>query len=327
MKAGTTMSKHDHDHGHNHTHGLKREGNRSALTWAFGITAFIMVAEAVGGWLTNSLALMSDAGHMLSDAASLGLSLVAIHFAAKAASPSKSYGYRRMEILVSLANGAALFLIAVAIAWEAWHRLFEPPTVASAPMMVIAVIGLLANLASAWVMLRQGDVKDNLNLRSAYLHVLGDALGSVGAIVAGALMYLFGWYIADPIVSVLVSLLILRGAWGVVSQSVHILMEGAPAGADVEAIVSALESIEGVCNVHDVHVWTVTSGYDVFSGHIVVRKGTDISRVIEQGSILLDKDFGIRHSTIQALEEDADCRNLSCRGGECPFELAPQAGS
>ena len=327
------MSNHDHDHGHNHahdhSHGLKREGNRSALIWAFGITAFIMVAEAVGGWLTNSLALMSDAGHMLSDAASLGLSLVAIHFAAKASSPAKSYGYRRLEILVSLANGAALFLIAVAIAWEAWHRLFEPPTVASAPMMGIAVIGLLANLVSAWVMLRQGDVKDNLNLRSAYLHVLGDALGSVGAIVAGALMFLFGWYIADPIVSVLVSLLILRGAWSVVSQSVHILMEGAPAGADVEAIVSALESIEGVNNVHDVHVWTVTSGYDVFSGHIVVKKGTNISRVIEKGSAMLEKDFRIRHSTIQVLEEDADCRNLSCRGGECPFELAPtpQAGS
>ena len=325
------MSDHNHDHGHNcdhghghsHSHGLKREGNRSALIWAFGITAFIMVAEALGGWLTNSLALMSDAGHMLSDAASLGLSLVAIHFAAKAASPSKSYGYRRLEILVSLANGAALFIIAVAITWEAWHRLFQPPTVASAPMMGIAVIGLLANLASAWVLLRQGDVKDNLNLRSAYLHVLGDALGSVGAIVAGALMYLFGWYIADPIVSVLVSLLILRGAWGVVSQSVHILMEGAPAGADVESIVEALESIEGVNNVHDVHVWTVTSGYDVFSGHIVVKKGTDISRVIEKGSTMLEKDFGIRHSTIQVLEEDADCRNLNCRGGECPFELAP----
>ncbi len=324
------MSGHDHDHGHdghNHSHGLKREGNRSALTWAFGITAFIMVAEAVGGWLTNSLALMSDAGHMLSDTASLGLSLVAIHFAAKAASPSKSFGYRRLEILVALANGAALFAIAIAITWEAGHRLFEPPAVASAPMMGIAVIGLLANLASAWVLLRQGDVKDNLNLRSAYLHVLGDALGSVGAIVAGALMYFFGWYIADPIVSVLVALLILRGAWGVVSQSVHILMEGSPAGADVQAIVTALESIEGVCNVHDVHVWTVTSGYDVFSGHIVVCKGTDISRVIEKGSMLLEKDFGIRHSTIQVLGEDADCRNLSCRGGECPFELAPQAGS
>lgn len=318
---------HDHGHGHDHSHGLKRDGNRSALAWAFGITAFIMVAEAVGGWLTNSLALMSDAGHMLSDTASLGLSLVAIHFAAKAASPDKSFGYRRLEILVALANGAALFVIAVAITWEAWHRLFEPPTVASAPMMGIAVIGLLANLASAWVLLRQGDVKDNLNLRSAYLHVLGDALGSVGAIVAGALMYFFGWYITDPIVSVLVALLILRGAWGVVSQSVHILMEGSPAGADVPAIVAALESIEGVCNVHDVHVWTVTSGYDVFSGHIVVTKGTDIGQLIVKGSAMLEKDFGIRHSTIQVLEEDSDCRNLNCRGGECPFELRLQAKS
>jgi len=167
-------------------------------------------------------------------------------------------------------------------------------------------------------------VKDNLNLRSAYLHVLGDALGSVGAIVAGALMYLYGWYIADPIVSVLVALLILRGAWGVVSQSLHILMEGAPSGLDVEAMVAALESIEGVCNVHDVHVWTVTSGYDVFSGHIVVSKGTDIGQLVAKGSEKLEKDFGIRHVTIQVLEADSDCRNLSCRGGECPFELAPQ---
>ena len=317
----------EHDHKHDHSHGINRAGNHSALVWAFGITLVIMIAEVLGGWLTNSLALLSDSGHMLGDAASLGLSLIAIRFATKAASPRKSYGYRRLEILAALANGVALFLIAIAITLEAWHRLFEPPTVASAPMMGIAVIGLLANLASAWVLLHQGDVKDNLNLRSAYLHVLGDALGSVGAIVAGALMYLYGWYIADPIVSVLVALLILRGAWGVVSQSLHILMEGAPAGADVEAIVFALESIEGVCNVHDVHVWTVTSGYDVFSGHIVVCKGTDISRVIEKGAALLEKDFGIRHSTIQVLGEEADCRKMSCRGGECPFELSPQAGS
>ena len=323
------MNEHDHKHKHKHDHNheLIRAGNHSALVWAFGITLVIMIAEVLGGWLTNSLALLSDSGHMLGDAASLGLSLIAIRFATKAASPRKSYGYRRLEILAALANGVALFLIAIAITWEAWHRLFEPPTVASAPMMGIAVIGLLANLASAWVLLHQGDVKDNLNLRSAYLHVLGDALGSVGAIVAGALMYLYGWYIADPIVSVLVALLILRGAWGVVSQSLHILMEGAPAGADVEAIVFALESIEGVCNVHDVHVWTVTSGYDVFSGHVVVCKGTDISRVIEKGSALLEKDFGIRHSTIQVLGEEADCRKMSCRGGECPFELSPQAGS
>ena len=313
--------KHEHAHGHDHGHGIggKREGNAVALRWAFGITTVILVAEAVGGWLTNSLALLSDAGHMLSDSASLGLSLLAIHFAKKPASASKSYGYRRLEILAALANGVALFVIAVAISWEAAHRLFDPPPVASLPMMGIAGIGLAANLASAWVLLHQGDVKDNLNLRSAYLHVLGDALGSVGALLAGALMYLYGWYVADPIVSVAVALLILRGAWGVVSQSLHILMEGTPTGSNIEAMVASLETIPGVCNVHDVHVWTVTSGYDVFSCHLVVSKGTNITKVVATGAELLERQFGIRHTTIQVLEDDADCRELNCRGGECPF--------
>ena len=312
---------HEHAHGHDHGHGIggKREGNTSALRWAFGITTVILVAEAVGGWLTNSLALLSDAGHMLSDAASLGLSLLAIHFAKKPASVSKSYGYRRVEILAALANGVALFVIAVAISWEASHRLFDPPPVASLPMMGIAGIGLAANLASAWVLLHQGDVKDNLNLRSAYLHVLGDALGSVGALLAGALMYFYGWYVADPIVSVAVALLILRGAWGVVSQSLHILMEGTPTGSNIEAMIASLETIPGVCNVHDVHVWTVTSGYDVFSCHLVVSKGTNITKVVAAGAELLERQFGIRHTTIQVLEDDADCRELNCRGGECPF--------
>lgn len=313
--------KHEHAHGHDHGHGIggKREGNAVALRWAFGITTVILVAEAVGGWLTNSLALLSDAGHMLSDAASLGLSLLAIHFAKKPASLSKSYGYRRLEILAALANGVALFVIAVAISWEAAHRLFDPPPVASLPMMGIAGIGLAANLASAWVLLHQGDVKDNLNLRSAYLHVLGDALGSVGALLAGVLMYLYGWYVADPIVSVAVALLILRGAWGVVSQSLHILMEGTPTGSNIEAMIASLETIPGVCNVHDVHVWTVTSGYDVFSCHLVVSKGTNITKVVAAGAELLERQFGIRHTTIQVLEDDADCRELNCRGGECPF--------
>ena len=313
------MSGQHHEHAHGHGIGVKREGNASALRWAFGITTVILVAEAVGGWLTNSLALLSDAGHMLSDAASLGLSLLAIHFAKKPASASKSYGYRRLEILAALANGVALFVIAVAISWEAAHRLLAPPPVASLPMMGIAGIGLAANLASAWVLLHQGDVKDNLNLRSAYLHVLGDALGSVGALLAGALMYFYAWYIADPIVSVAVALLILRGAWGVVSQSLHILMEGTPAGSNIEAMIASLETIPGVCNVHDVHVWTVTSGYDVFSCHLVVDKGTNITKVVATGAELLERQFGIRHTTIQVLEDDADCRELNCRGGECPF--------
>jgi cobalt-zinc-cadmium efflux system protein len=313
--------QHECAHGHDHGHeiGKRREGNVIALCWAFGITTVILVAEAVGGFLTNSLALLSDAGHMLSDAASLGLSLLAIHFAKKPASASKSYGYRRLEILAALANGVALFVIAVAISWEAAHRLFAPPPVASLPMMGIAGIGLAANLASAWVLLHQGDVKDNLNLRSAYLHVLGDALGSVGALLAGALMYFYGWYIADPVVSVAVALLILRGAWGVVSQSLHILMEGTPTGSNIEAMIASLETISGVCNVHDVHVWTVTSGYDVFSCHLVVSKGTNITKVVAAGAELLERQFGIRHTTIQVLEDNADCRELNCRGGECPF--------
>jgi len=189
-------------------------------------------------------------------------------------------------------------------------------------MIGIAVIGLLANLASAWVLLHQGDVKNNLNLRSAYLHVMGDALGSVGAIAAGAVMYFYGWYIADPIVSLAVALLILKGAWGVVSQSLHILMEGTPAGTNIEAMVLSLETIPGVSNVHDVHVWTVTSGYDVFSGHFVVKKGVNITRVVTEGSALLERQFGIRHITIQALEEDKDYSELNCHGGECPFEDA-----
>ncbi len=319
----------DHEKGkdhHGHNHGITRKGNKFALAGAFGITTVILFAEALGGWLTNSLALMSDAGHMLSDAASLGLSLIAIHYAAKPASYAKSFGYRRLEILAALANGMALFVIAVAIAWEAWQRLFEPPPVASLPMIGIAVVGLMANLASAWILLHQGDVKENLNLRSAYLHVLGDALGSIGAIAAGALMYAYDWYIADPIVSVFVALLILRSAWSVVAQSLHILMEGAPAGADVGAIVEALEALEGVCNVHDVHVWTVTSGYDVFSGHIVVRQGVSAVQIIGAGNALLESRFGIRHTTLQVLDEHADCRDMNCRGEECPFAHGKEMG-
>lgn len=313
------MSKH-HDHGRVHSRGGNSSGNQRALGWAFAITTVIMFLEAAGGWLTNSLALLSDAGHMLSDAASLGLSLLAIHFASRPASLSKSYGYRRLEILAALANGITLFVIASAIGWEAWHRLWAPPLVSSLPMIGIAVIGLLANLASAWVLLHQGDVKNNLNLRSAYLHVMGDALGSVGAIAAGVVMYFYGWYIADPIVSLVVALLILKGAWGVVSQSLHILMEGTPAGTNIAAMVSSLETIPGVANVHDVHVWTVTSGYDVFSGHVMVEKGANITRVVTEGSALLERQFGIRHITIQALEEDNDCRGLNCHGETCPFE-------
>ncbi|MDR3560249.1 MAG: cation diffusion facilitator family transporter [Negativicutes bacterium] len=314
---------HDHDqhnhHDHGHSHGIRREGNKKGLTIALVITFGIMTAEAVGGWMTNSLALLSDSGHMLSDVGSLALSLLAVWFAAKPASPSKSYGYHRFEILAALFNGLALFAIAVVIIWEAYSRFSEPPVVDSGPMMVIAFIGLVANLISAWVLLRKGDVKGNINLRSAYLHMISDALGAVGAIVAGFFMYQFGWYIADPIISVVVSLMILKGAWSVVRQSVHILMEGTPGKADTAEIAGVLAALNGVVNVHDVHIWTVTSGYEVFSCHMLVRKGISGSQILARAVPLMEQQFGLRHTTIQVVEEDADVSCWGCRGGVCTF--------
>lgn len=263
------------------------------------ITATIMVLEFAGGLLTNSLALLSDSGHMLSDASSLALSLVAFWFAARPASPSKTYGFYRFEILAALFNGVTLFLIAGFIMWEAYQRFNEPPEVSSLPMILIASVGLLANLLSAYALIRKGDVKNNLNLRSAYLHVLGDALGSVGAVAAGILMLAFGWYIADPIISVLVSLLILRSAWGVIKHTVHILMEGTPATIDREKVSATLASVPGVLDVHDLHIWTITSGMDSLSCHLLVADDTDQQAVLQQALGLIEKKFKIEHATIQ----------------------------
>ncbi|WP_088006470.1 cation diffusion facilitator family transporter [Indiicoccus explosivorum] len=284
--------------GHHH-HGTQREANRKGLTIALAITVGIMVLEFFGGLFTNSLALLSDSGHMLSDASSIALSLAAIWFAGRAASPNKTYGYYRFEILAALFNGVTLFIMAGFIIYEAFERLSEPPEVAGAAMLGIAAIGLAANLLSAWSLQRKSDVKDNINLKSAYLHILGDALGSVGAIVAGILMITLEWYIADPIISVLVSLLILRSAWGVLWESVNILMEGAPATIDPEEITRLLGGISGVEDVHDLHVWTVTSGIDSFTCHLLVIPDADEQRVLEEAVGIMRSEFKIEHTTIQ----------------------------
>jgi cobalt-zinc-cadmium efflux system protein len=211
-------------HNHDHVHD-QREGNKKGLIIALAITTGIMILEFFGGLFTNSLALLSDSGHMLSDASSLALSLIAIWFASRPPSPNKTYGYYRFEILAALFNGITLFLISGFIIYEAIQRFNEPPSVSSGTMILIASIGLIANVLSAVSILKKGDVKSNINMRSAYLHIIGDALGSVGAIIAGIVMLVFDWYIADPIISVLVALLILKSAWGVLTQSIHILME------------------------------------------------------------------------------------------------------
>jgi cobalt-zinc-cadmium efflux system protein len=303
---------HHHDHTHSHHHFEEsREGNKKGLIIALLITAGIMFLEFFGGLLTNSLALLSDSGHMLSDASSLLLSLIAIWFASKPPSANKTYGFYRFEILAALFNGITLFIVAGFIVWEAFGRFFEPPTVASGSMMMIASIGLLANLISAWTLMRKGDVKNNVNLRSAYLHILSDAIGSVGAILAGMVMLLFNWYIADPLISVVVAFLILKSAWGIIQHSVHILMEGTPLTINQEEVKTVLESIDGVINVHDLHIWTITSGLDSLSCHILIQDNKNNQEILQQAINTIKNTFKIEHTTIQI--ETIDIQHNECK--------------
>lgn len=285
---------HHHDH-----HSTIPSGNQLGLKGALLITAGIMILEFFGGLLTNSLALLSDAGHMLSDTGALALSLLAMWFASKPPSPGKTYGFYRLEIIAALFNGLALFIIAGIISWEAWQRFWAPPEVNSLPMMLIALTGLVANIVSAWFLHRHGDVKDNMNLKSAYLHVLGDALGSLGAIAAGGAMYIFGWYLADPLISVAVALLILKSAWGIIDDSLHILMEGTPLTVSTEAVKTALTKIDGVQNVHDLHIWTITSGLDSLSCHLLVSSERNSQEILQEAIDLIAAQFKIQHTTIQ----------------------------
>lgn len=294
----------DHHHGDSHSHdglGHHHHGpnNKAGLLIALIVTSTIMVLEFVGGLLTKSLALLSDSGHMLSDAGALTLSLIAMWFAAKKPSKSKTYGFHRFEILAALLNGVTLFVIAAFIVAEAIERFAAPPEVASGSMILIATIGLLANLTSAYFLMRKGDVEGNVNVRSAYLHVIGDALGSVGAIVAGILMLAFQWYIADPIISVVVALLILKSAWGIIKTTVHILMEGAPAAIKPEAITSMLMQIEGVKSAHDLHIWTITSDQHSLTIHLVVEDTADSQLILQQALRQLEQQFNLKHATIQ----------------------------
>jgi cobalt-zinc-cadmium efflux system protein len=285
---------------HNHNHfSDKREGNKKGLIIALIITTSIMILEFFGGLFTNSLALLSDSGHMLSDASSLALSLAAIWFASRPASPTKTYGYYRFEILAALFNGITLFLISGFIVYEAIQRFNEPPTVSSGTMILIACIGLIANAISAVSLLKKADVKENINMKSAYLHIIGDALGSVGAIIAGILMLVFDWYIADPIISVLVALLILKSAWGVLQQSIHILMEGTPTTLNRNETLELLKGIDGVLDVHDLHIWTITSGMDSLSCHMVISENEDEQVVLQKAIHLVQERCKIEHTTIQ----------------------------
>ncbi|MDT8901429.1 cation diffusion facilitator family transporter [Anaeroselena agilis] len=288
---------------HQHNRGHTGRQNRKGLLISFILTATIMVVEFVGGMITNSLALISDAGHMLSDAGALLLSLLAVSYAARPPSPSKTFGFYRFEILAALLNGATLFLIAGIIMWEAYHRIWQPPAVQSGTMVIIAAIGLLTNLTSAWALTHHGDT-GNVNVRSAYLHILGDALGSVGAITAGALIYFFQWNWADPLVSVVVGLLILRSAWHVMEEALRVLMEGTPPTIDWEDVKGTLMKIPNVKDVHDLHIWSLTSGVDSLTCHLLVEPGKDPQQILKTSVKIIAEKFQIEHTTIQVETED-----------------------
>ena len=301
------MHNHSHQHNHGHTahsHTLYRDGNAKGLYLALLATTVIMIVEFLGGLVTNSLALLSDSGHMLSDVSALAFSLVAMWFARKPPSSKKTYSFYRFEILAALFNAITLFIIAGVIIWEAYQRLFAPPSVSSGTMMVIAAIGLAANLFSAWMLIRKGDISGNMNVRSAYLHVLSDALGSIGAIIAGVLMSAFSWYIADPIISVIVAVLIIKSAWRVIDESIHILMEGTPPTINIDNVKQKLLAIPGVGNIHDLHIWTVTSGIDSLTCHLLIDNAQLNQDILRQAILVIEEQFGIKHTTIQIETSD-----------------------
>jgi len=287
------MSGH-HDHSHAPT--VSRDNERKVLI-AFVIIFSFMLVEAVGGIISGSLALLADAGHMLTDAAALGLAYVAFRLGRRAADSRRTFGYLRFEVIAGLVNALTLFGIVLWILYEAYTRLLQPTVVLAGPMFIVALVGLLVNIFVLWHLTR-GDT-DHVNIEGAILHVMGDLLGSVGAIVAAIVIWFSGWTPIDPILSVLISLLILRSAWSLFTRTLHILLEGVPEHIDLDDIVRhILQNIEGVEAVSDVHVWLITSGRNMATLRIRPAQGVDIAAVAHRVEKELQDHFGIEHPTV-----------------------------
>jgi cobalt-zinc-cadmium efflux system protein len=285
---------HDHAHGHGHHHGHGASVERLRLVLV--LTAAFLVAEVVGGIVSNSLALLADAGHMLTDVAALALSLFVAWFSRQPGTPQKTYGYLRWEILAAFLNGATLLVVSAWIMWEAALRFRSPEPLRDGLMLGVAVGGLLVNVASAWLLRPAADT--SLNVRGAYLHVLGDLLGSVGTVAAALVVRTTGWTLADPIASVVMTLLIIRGAWRLTRESVDVLLEATPAHIPLGRVRERLEAVPGVEGVHDLHVWTVTSGFVAMSAHAVVPDTTASQQVLERMYAAM-REMGIEHVTVQ----------------------------
>lgn len=276
---------------------MTRHTETRRLKWALAISLVYFFAELIAGFLTNSLALLSDAGHMLSDVGAMTLSLFAFRMARRPATHQSTYGFHRIEILAALFNGLTLWLIVGMIFAAAFNRFFNPPEVESLGMMVVAIVGLLVNIAAAAILHRGHH--HNLNLRGAFLHVVSDAVGSVGAIVAGLIMLTTGWYLADPLISVFIGILILFSSWSLVRDSLSVLMQAVPKGIRLEEVRQTIEAVDGVSEVHDLHVWAVTSDIFTLSAHAVVENGGDFHEVLNGIEETLKERYNIEHTTIQ----------------------------
>jgi len=283
--------------------------NKKKLKLVLALTLTYLIAEVAGGILTNSLALLADAGHMLTDVAGLAFALFAINTAHRSPSRKYSYGYYRTEILAALANALVLIGISFYILYEAWQRFLDPPDVAGKPMLIVASIGLLVNIIGTWI-LHEGS-KESLNMKGAYFEVLSDMLTSIGVIVAAIIMWTTGWYYADPILSAAIGLFILPRVWVLLKDAVEILLEATPKDIDLEELETGLRKIEGVKGLHDLHVWTLTSGVNALSVHLVIRTGLPNNAILKTVQDYIAKRFNITHTTIQLEEEGhQDRQNL-----------------
>jgi cobalt-zinc-cadmium efflux system protein len=286
------MGHHEHDHTMN-----ARDGNRRALALVLALTASFTVVEIIGGLLTGSLALLADAGHMLSDNLSLGVALFAAWLAGRPATPEKSFGYRRAEILAALANGVTLVAISIWVFVEAYERFLEPADVLGTPMLAVAALGLLVNVVGATILYRSGG--ESLNVQGAMRHVFADALGSVGAMIAAAIIILTGWRYADPLISVAIGLLILGSSWTLLRDSTNILLEATPRGLNSEEVGRKMAAAEGIIEVHDLHIWTITSGFPALSAHVLVGEQEDCHARRRELEEILTREYGISHTTLQ----------------------------
>jgi len=314
---------HDHDHGgggHGHSHGFgahaleaRREDSRRRLVVALGINVVLLLAEAIGGILTGSLAVLADAGHLLSDVGSIVLALIAARLAARPASGRRTFGYQRSEVLAALVNGLTLVAVSVIIGIEAIGRFSDPPAVSGGGVLALGILGLLGN-AAATLYLARGQ-REDVNLEGVLRHSFADALGSFGVVIAGAVVLAGGSDIVDPIVGLLISLLVLFSSWRLLKEPFDVLMEAAPADLDVDGMGAAICRVDGVRSVHDLHVWTVTAGFPALAAHVVVARGADRDLIRRQLEMELGEGFGIEHTTLQ-MEEEAE-------GGLLRVENAP----